>query len=116
VYNLCAERNYDPVLFDGRVEYFPFEDHNAPSFQMIFDLCENVQMYLDSHPENVAVLHCKAGKGRTGVMICCWMLYANMWTDAQTSLDFYGAMRTDNREGVTIPSQARLSLYWIDGD
>jgi hypothetical protein len=59
VYNLCSERNYDPSLFNGRVEYFPFDDHNAPPFQMIFDLCENVSMWLDANELNVAVLHCK---------------------------------------------------------
>ena len=52
----------------------------------------------------------QAGKGRTGVMITCWMLFSGMWPDADASLDFYGAMRTSNRQGVTIPSQVRFFL------
>jgi len=25
VYNLCSEKTYDPSVFDGRVERFPFD-------------------------------------------------------------------------------------------
>jgi phosphatidylinositol-3,4,5-trisphosphate 3-phosphatase/dual-specificity protein phosphatase PTEN len=65
VYNLCSERNYDPALFDGRVEYYPFDDHNAPPLQMIYDCCESVQQWLDAASGNVAVIHCKVGLKRT---------------------------------------------------
>jgi phosphatidylinositol-3,4,5-trisphosphate 3-phosphatase and dual-specificity protein phosphatase PTEN len=64
VYNLCSERNYDPALFDGRVEYYPFDDHNAPPLQMIYDCCESVQQWLDAASGNVAVIHCKVGLDR----------------------------------------------------
>jgi hypothetical protein len=47
-------------------------------------------------------------------MICCWMLFSGMWPDAEASLEFYGAMRTSNRQGVTIPSQRRYVRYFGD--
>ena len=56
-------------------------------------------------------VHCKAGKGRTGVVISCLLLYnelINKWEygckTATDSMRFYGARRTRNNKGVTCPS------------
>ena len=61
----CKERqrNYDNKRFP-QVAHYPFEDHNAPPFQLIKPFCEDVADFLDKHEENVAVIHCKAGKVR----------------------------------------------------
>ncbi|KAI9911203.1 hypothetical protein PsorP6_009399 [Peronosclerospora sorghi] len=47
VFNFCSEPkrrstvcwllSYSPRIFDGRVKRFPIEDHNVPSFQMMYD-------------------------------------------------------------------------------
>ena len=68
--------------------------------------------FVDEDPENVAVIHCKAGKGRTGLMICCWLLYNREWKDTESSMSYYAAMRTYNQKGVTIPSQIRYIRYF----
>ncbi|KAG9395622.1 C2 domain of PTEN tumor-suppressor protein [Carpediemonas membranifera] len=114
VYNLCSEasRQYPATVFDGRVAYFPFDDHNAPPFFMIEDCVKDMHAWLQKDPENVCCVHCKAGKGRTGVMICAYMLYSGYWTKAVDSLKFYGAARTKNQKGVTIPSQTRYIHYF----
>jgi len=114
VYNLCSERGYDHVKFYNRVEVFPFEDHNAPPFELIMQFCQNVSEWLDQDEKNIAVIHCKAGKGRTGLMISAWMVYSREWATAKDALTFYAAMRTYNQKGVTIPSQIRYVYYFAD--
>ncbi|EFA82559.1 protein tyrosine phosphatase [Heterostelium album PN500] len=112
VYNLCSERDYDHSKFYGRVGCYPFDDHNAPEFALINDFCKDVDEWMKQDPKNIAVIHCKAGKGRTGLMICCWLLYCGMWKNTEESLKFYAALRTYNQKGVTIPSQIRYVHYF----
>jgi phosphatidylinositol-3,4,5-trisphosphate 3-phosphatase/dual-specificity protein phosphatase PTEN len=112
VYNLCTERSYDSELFDGRVLKFPFSDHNPPRFDMIREFCVHASNWLKQKTDNVIVVHCKAGKGRTGVMICALLLYCSRYTSADECMQFYGEKRTLNGKGVTIPSQRRFVRYF----
>ena len=112
VYNLCGERTYEAHVFANRVALYPFEDHNAPALQMIEDMMKDVSSWLDDHPRNVVAIHCKAGKGRTGMMVCCLLYWRGYFSTMGQALDFYAKMRTDDMDGVTIPSQRRFVLYF----
>jgi len=67
---------------------------------------------MKSDERNVAAVHCKAGKGRTGVMICCYLLYTKQFKTAYDAMRYYGKIRTHNGKGVTIPSQIRYINYF----
>lgn len=89
-----------------------FEDHNAPPFTMVIEFCEDVKRFLDREKDSIVGIHCKAGKGRTGVMICCYLLYSNFVKTALEALVYYGTIRTKDKKGVTIPSQMRYIYYF----
>lgn len=86
--------------------HFPFDDHNAPPMELMEPFCRDVHAWLTADPRNVVAVHCKAGKGRTGVMICAYLIYSRMWETASAALEFYGAARTFNKK-VHMPCVAR---------
>jgi len=112
LYNLCSERDYQASHFEGRVQRYPFDDHNPSSFNTIEPFCKDVRAWLDSDPENIAAIHCKAGKGRTGFMIACYLMYSEFSPNADHALRYFAVKRTHNAKGVTIPSQIRYVHYF----
>lgn len=113
IYNLCSERSYNPQQLEpAEVVHIPFDDHNAPNFQQMVEFCTNCHQWLSRSDTNVVAVHCKAGKGRTGTMVCCYLLWLRICPSALDALAFYGQARTVDGKGVTIPSQRRAVAYF----
>lgn len=112
IFHLCDERDFDVCRFPGPVAKYPFHDHNAPQFEQMIALCNDVQYFLDQDPKNIVAINCKAGKGRTGVMVCACLLQLKLVRNAADALFLYGDKRTEDGKGVTIPSQRRYVQYY----
>ncbi|CAF0865999.1 unnamed protein product [Brachionus calyciflorus] len=108
IFNLCSESDYDFVHFNNMVELFPIEDHNPPRFVQIDEFCTSVDNWLKNKDKNVAIIHCKAGKGRTGTMISCYFLYSKKFTSPFDAMEDFDTKRCHDLKGVTIPSQRRF--------
>ncbi|KAJ0248844.1 Phosphatidylinositol 3,4,5-trisphosphate 3-phosphatase and protein-tyrosine-phosphatase PTEN2B [Hirschfeldia incana] len=112
VYNLCSERLYDASRFEGKVASFPFDDHNCPPIQLIPSFCQSAYTWLKDDIQNVVVVHCKAGMGRTGLMICCLLLYLKFFPTAEEAIDYYNQKRCLDGKALVLPSQIRYVKYY----
>ncbi|EDQ91988.1 uncharacterized protein MONBRDRAFT_31118 [Monosiga brevicollis MX1] len=119
IVNCCSERDYDHAFFNNSVKNCRIDDHNVPPLNEIFSICREFQDFLSKDEKRVLAIHCKGGKGRTGTIICSWLLYSGMFTQAQEALDFFAERRTDKGvgnmfQGVQTPSQYRFVGYVED--
>ena len=76
MFNFCprSENEYDAAYFNNQVSRFPFPDHHPPPLSMIPLVTRTMHDWLNQNDKNVVVIHCKAGKGRSGTMCCCYLL------------------------------------------
>jgi len=95
----------------GRVYHYPFPDHHPPPFALIPNIMASMRNWLHEKEGRVVVVHCKAGKGRSGTASCSYLISEEGWP-VHKALDRFTErrMRPNMGKGVSIPSQLR----WID--
>eukprot|EP00051_Salpingoeca_urceolata_P022814 m.378656 g.378656 ORF g.378656 m.378656 type:complete len:745 (+) comp20027_c1_seq2:564-2798(+) len=117
VYNV-SEKNYDASKFNNQVLDFGWPDHLAPTLERLCSVCKSVDGWLKADSRNVAVVHCKGGKGRTGVVIAAYMTYVRLFTNPDDAMQQFAIKRfTENdipgdETGITQPSQRRYVRYF----
>lgn len=115
IVNLCDERDYADVEFPlASVLRYPFPDHHPPALPALYNFCVWAYQYLRRDEANVVAVHCKAGKGRTGVMICSYLLYIKQpgCPDADSAVRFFRSRRTTDGNAIVKPSQVRYVRYF----
>ena len=115
IYNLCLEKDriYNKNAFPkSKVGLFPANDHNPCPIKLILEFCIDICLYLINNPKGVAAVHCKAGKGRTGVMSCAYLIFSGLCEKSEKAFRYYARIRTKDNTGVTIASQRRYIRYF----
>jgi protein-tyrosine phosphatase len=110
IWNL-SERTYDYSLFNNQIMTFGWPDHHAPALNYLFKILSSLDSWLKADPLNVGVVHCLAGKGRTGTVLCSYLLYSGAFEEAAEALHFFGNKRSCTKSGVEQPSQIRYVSY-----
>ncbi|KAL0484392.1 phosphatidylinositol-3,4,5-trisphosphate 3-phosphatase [Acrasis kona] len=113
IYNL-SERPYNYEKFKGQVVEFGFPDHHNPPLEYLFEICKNMDEWMNQDKDNVAIVHCLAGRGRTGTVIACYMTYNGLFDNGSEALDFFALKRSSSDRGVQQPSQRRYVQYFSE--
>ncbi|KAK0715099.1 hypothetical protein B0H67DRAFT_488599 [Lasiosphaeris hirsuta] len=123
----------------NRIRHFPFPDHHPPPFRLVPMIVAGMRNWLaggeleggtpgeagdagdaeERKKKRVVVVHCKAGKGRSGTMACSYLIAECGWTAEDALARFTDRrMRPKFGAGVSIPSQLRWVSYvdrWTKG-
>ena len=110
IFNL-SNREYDFDKFSGYVESYTWIDHCPAPMLTLFELCHNMYDFL-MDKDNVIVLHCNAGKGRTGTAVACFLLYSGLTDNVEDAIRFYGRKRFSTGVGVRNPGQIRWVVFF----
>jgi len=57
-------------------------------------------MIIEEHEKNVVAIHCKAGKGRTGTIICSYLIFSGLFSSLSTALEYFRVKRFSFGGGV----------------
>lgn len=114
MFNFCCEpgRGYKPEAFHNRVERYPFKDHNTPPLETMIAFAESAKLWLDEDPLHVVSMHCKAGKGRAGLMSCILLIRSGTCQTAIEALNLYDTTRVSNNRGLTVTSQRKYVIFF----
>ena len=104
----------------GKVAHYPWPDHHPPPFNLVPMIMAGMRNWLQGEGENgkedskgrVVVVHCKAGKGRSGTIACSYLISECDWKPNEALATFTERrMRPGFGQGVSIPSQVRWVGY-----
>ncbi|KAM7202014.1 nucleoporin POM33 [Rhypophila sp. PSN 637] len=111
----------------NRIRHYPWPDHHPPPFALVplivasmtewmggGDLFSSSSESFTGSPsgDRVVVVHCKAGKGRSGTMACAYLIAECGWKAEDALARFTERrMRPGYGSGVSIPSQLRYVGY-----
>lgn len=114
VITLCSERSTAPFPLQS---VYSMDDHNPAELAHMIAFCCEVADYVMADPYNrVVAVHCKGGKGRTGTMICAYLMYCGLCRNADAAMRHFSLMRSrigfTKLQGVQTPSQARYVRYF----
>ena len=122
VWNL-SETTYDTAPFANNVISVSCPGHPSPPLGFLFKLCLSIESWIDAGGEgkaaNIAIVHCKTGRGRTAVLCACLLTWMCEEASPASALERIATTMGLPLESVIIPSQRLYADYFgrvLDGE
>mmetsp|Transcript_29443 Transcript_29443/g.80884 ORF Transcript_29443/g.80884 Transcript_29443/m.80884 type:complete len:860 (-) Transcript_29443:112-2691(-) len=118
VWNL-SEVEYDEaaaLYLDHQVLNYSFPGSPSPPLGLLLKLLTSLESWLRADAQNVAVVHCLTGKGRTSLVVAAflgWMAEAG-FGDIREALSYIAKCKQISVDDLTIPSQRRYASYFTN--
>lgn len=109
---------YDAAKLQNQLTYRPFPDHQPPTIELMYRITREISDFLSLSKHNIALLHCKEGKGRSGTICCAYLMYEAkqkgilLGVDEAISVFTKKRMRKHFGNGVSILCQIKYLNYW----
>ena len=88
----------------------------SPPLGLLLKLLIAMESWLKADQENVAVVHCLTGRGRTSTVLAaflCWTGEAG-FNDVNSALEYIAKCKRISVQSLTIPSQVRYVSYFAN--
>jgi protein-tyrosine phosphatase len=105
----ASNRHYEYDKFNYHVYSVPWLNHHPCPLEIFLNAIIDIVFYLIQNDENIVVVHCLAGKGRTGSLIDAILYTSGLYSTIDDANDFYGSKRAVK---VTHASQMRYLRYF----
>ena len=112
IFDLSGLHSYDPSHFSHRVVEAGWPDHHPPPFELLHAVVLAMHRFYHQHPDHCVAVHCLAGRGRTGTVIACFLLFERLQPSPQAAVHCFCARRSQSASDISGPSQLRYVEYY----
>jgi hypothetical protein len=106
------EKCYDFSLFEDQILYFPFPDHCCPRLSFLETVILSMEEVRKRIPSVTFFIHCKAGRGRSGLVAAGYQLFEGSQLTAEEAISYLNHKRSPQGLCISVPSQIRFLHYF----
>ena len=115
IISLCEEevKIFNEKLFGDKIKYIliRFNEHETLSIISIHKTVKFIDNEINNNKKYV-IVHCHRGKGRTGLIIACYLLYKNIFKESEEALKYFNNKRCIDNSCVKNPTQRKYVKYY----
>ncbi|KAJ3324424.1 hypothetical protein HDV06_006835 [Boothiomyces sp. JEL0866] len=96
-----SQASYDCSVFNNQVQLFSLTKAYNFNIKNFLDIFQSIHSWLSLKPQNVAIIHCLDGIGKSGIAIAGYLRFADIFQDAEEALEYF-CYRRNVHSGVIL--------------